>query len=88
VGDGPTYISFDVDGLDPVYAPGTGRYRSREAAIVAAVSEPKRRSKQPAWLQSDVHKGLNSGPVGELDIVEIIRRGRRRVAARARSARG
>ena len=24
VGDGPTYISFDIDGLDPVYAPGTG----------------------------------------------------------------
>jgi len=24
VGDRPTYISFDVDGLDPVYAPGTG----------------------------------------------------------------
>ncbi len=24
VGDGPTYISFDVDGMDPVYAPGTG----------------------------------------------------------------
>jgi guanidinopropionase len=24
VGKGPTYISFDVDGLDPVYAPGTG----------------------------------------------------------------
>ena len=24
VGTGPTYISFDVDGLDPVYAPGTG----------------------------------------------------------------
>ncbi len=24
VGDGATYISFDVDGLDPVYAPGTG----------------------------------------------------------------
>lgn len=23
-GDGPTYISFDVDGLDPVYTPGTG----------------------------------------------------------------
>jgi len=21
---GPVYISFDVDGLDPVYAPGTG----------------------------------------------------------------
>lgn len=24
VGDGPTYITFDVDGLDPVFAPGTG----------------------------------------------------------------
>lgn len=24
VGNGPAYISFDVDGLDPVYAPGTG----------------------------------------------------------------
>ena len=24
VGDGPVYVSFDVDGLDPVYAPGTG----------------------------------------------------------------
>jgi agmatinase len=24
VGDGPTYISFDVDSLDPSFAPGTG----------------------------------------------------------------
>lgn len=24
VGKGPTYVTFDVDGLDPVYAPGTG----------------------------------------------------------------
>ncbi|NIR30260.1 MAG: agmatinase [Gammaproteobacteria bacterium] len=24
VGEGPTYVSFDVDGLDPVFAPGTG----------------------------------------------------------------
>lgn len=24
LGDGPVYVSFDVDGLDPVYAPGTG----------------------------------------------------------------
>ena len=23
-GDGPTYVSFDVDALDPVFAPGTG----------------------------------------------------------------
>ena len=24
LGDGPSYVTFDVDGLDPVYAPGTG----------------------------------------------------------------
>ncbi len=24
VGDGPTYITYDIDGLDPIYAPGTG----------------------------------------------------------------
>jgi len=24
VGDGPTYISFDIDSLDPAFAPGTG----------------------------------------------------------------
>lgn len=24
LGDGPTYISFNIDGLDPAYAPGTG----------------------------------------------------------------
>lgn len=24
IGDGPTYITFDVDSLDPAYAPGTG----------------------------------------------------------------
>jgi guanidinopropionase len=24
IGDAPVYLSFDIDGLDPVYAPGTG----------------------------------------------------------------
>jgi guanidinopropionase len=24
VGDGPAYVSFDIDALDPAYAPGTG----------------------------------------------------------------
>jgi putative addiction module CopG family antidote len=64
-----------------------GRYRSREAAIVAAVSHQKRRSEQLAWLQSEVQKGLDSGPAVEFDIEKIIRRGRRRLAARARRAR-
>jgi len=64
-----------------------GTFRSREAAIVAAVQQHKRRSDQLAWLQSEVQKGLDSGPAGELDIENVIRRGRRRVAARARRAR-
>jgi putative addiction module CopG family antidote len=64
-----------------------GAYRSREAAIIAAVLHQKRRSEQLAWLQSEIQKGLNSGPAGELDINQVIRRGRRRLAARARRAR-
>ena len=64
-----------------------GTYRNREAAIVAAVSQQKRRSEQRTWLQSEIQKGLDSGPRSELDIENVIRRGRRRVAARARRAR-
>jgi putative addiction module CopG family antidote len=64
-----------------------GRYRNREAAIVAAVLHQKQRSEQLAWLQSEVQKGLDSGPAVEFDIEKIIRRGRRRLAARARRAR-
>ncbi len=36
VGDGPTYISFDVDGLDPVYAPGTGTPECGGITVVEA----------------------------------------------------
>jgi putative addiction module CopG family antidote len=64
-----------------------GAYSSRKAAIVAAVLHQKRRSEQLAWLQWEIQKGLDSGPAGELDINQVIRRGRRRLAARARLAR-
>jgi putative addiction module CopG family antidote len=64
-----------------------GTYRSREAAIVAAVSHQKRRTEQLDWLQSEIQKGRDSGPAGELDIEKVVRRGRRRLAARARRAR-
>jgi putative addiction module CopG family antidote len=64
-----------------------GTYRSREAAIVAAVQHQKRRIEQLAWLQSAIQKGLDTGPAGVLDIENVIQRGRRRVAARARRAR-
>ncbi len=45
IGDGPTYITFDVDGLDPVFAPGTGTpeiggLTTREAAeIIRAAAD-------------------------------------------------
>jgi guanidinopropionase len=39
VGNGPTYVSFDVDGLDPIYAPGTavpepGGLSMRDAQVI------------------------------------------------------
>ena len=64
-----------------------GTYRNREAAIIAAVSQQKRRSEQLDWLQTEIQKGLASGPTGELDIENVIWRGRRRVVARAGGAR-
>jgi guanidinopropionase len=36
VGDGPTYVSFDVDGLDPVFAPGTGTPECGGITVVEA----------------------------------------------------
>jgi Arc/MetJ-type ribon-helix-helix transcriptional regulator len=64
----------------------TGVYRNRKSAIVAAVLHQKRRSEQLAWLQSEIQKGLDSGPGGDLNINAVVRRGRRRLAARARQA--
>jgi len=62
-----------------------GVYSSRKAAIVAAVLHQKRRSQQLAWLKSEIQKGLDSGPAGELEIKDVTRRGCRRLAARARA---
>lgn len=62
-----------------------GRYRSREAAIVAAVLYQKQR-REHAWLRTEIQNGLDSGPSGELNIEGTIRRGRRRLAARTRRA--
>jgi antitoxin ParD1/3/4 len=64
-----------------------GAYRSRQAAIVAAVSKEKRRAEQRSWLGTQLQKGLDSGSAGELDIEDVIRRGRARHAARKRRAR-
>lgn len=59
-----------------------GTYASPEAAIVAAVDRERRRAEQHAWLAAEIQKGLDSGQAGELDMEEIIRRGKTRLAAR------
>ena len=35
-GDGPTYISFDIDSLDPIYAPGTGTPEAGGISMIEA----------------------------------------------------
>ena len=55
-GDGPTYISFDVDGLDPAYAPGTGT--------------PESGGLSPREAQAILH-GLKGLDIVGGDVVEI-----------------
>ncbi|HEV2098974.1 MAG TPA: agmatinase [Stellaceae bacterium] len=56
VGDGPTYISFDVDGLDPAYTPGTGT--------------PEAGGLTPREAQAILH-GLNGIDIVGGDVVEV-----------------
>ncbi|KAA0206534.1 MAG: hypothetical protein EDM71_09225 [Proteobacteria bacterium] len=65
-----------------------GTYRSRVAAIAAAVAHEKRRTEQRAWLQAALQDGLESGSAGELDMSHVARRGHSRLASRKRRARG
>jgi guanidinopropionase len=37
VGDGPTYLSVDIDGLDPIYAPGTGTPEAGGISMIEAL---------------------------------------------------
>lgn len=37
VGAGPVYVSFDVDGLDPIFAPGTGTPEAGGIAMIEAM---------------------------------------------------
>ena len=33
MGDMPVYLTFDIDALDPAYAPGTGKHRLKKTQI-------------------------------------------------------
>ena len=65
-----------------------GAYRSRQAAIVAAVASEKRRAEQRVWLETELQKGLDAKSAGPLDMQDVIRRGRARQAARKRRRAG
>lgn len=64
-----------------------GTYPSREAVIVAAVENERRRAKRQAALTDAIRKGLDSASTGELNIEDVIRRGRARLTASKRRAR-
>jgi hypothetical protein len=48
------------------------------------VASEKRRTEQRSWLRAEIQKGIDSGPAGPLDMEDVIRSGRARVAARKR----
>jgi len=56
VGDGPTYVSFDVDFLDPVYAPGTGTPEIGGATT---------------WQAQQLVRGLRGLDLVGADVVEV-----------------
>ena len=56
IGDGPTYVSFDVDGLDPAFAPGTGT--------------PEAGGLTPREAQQILH-GLRGADIIGGDVVEV-----------------
>lgn len=56
VGQGPTYISFDIDGLDPAYAPGTG------TPVVGGIT---------SYQAKRLLQGLRSLDIVGADLVEV-----------------
>ena len=53
VGGGPVYLSFDIDGLDPAYAPGTGTLE------IGGLTTPQGIEVHP-WLLRPRHRRLRS----------------------------
>ena len=56
VGDGPVYLSFDIDALDPAFAPGTGTPVSGGLA---------------SWQALELMRGLGGLNMVGMDLVEV-----------------
>jgi agmatinase len=57
IGPGPTFLSFDIDVIDPAYAPGTG------TPEVGGVT---------SWEALQLVRGLRGGNFVAFDIVEVL----------------
>lgn len=55
-GDAPVYISFDIDGLDPAFAPGTG------TPVIGGLA---------SWQALEILRGLGSLNLVGMDVVEV-----------------
>jgi agmatinase len=55
-GDAPVYVSFDVDGLDPAFAPGTG------TPVAGGLA---------SWQALELIRGMNGLNLIGLDVVEV-----------------
>ena len=84
VGDGPTYVSFDVDGLDPAYAPGTGTpeiggfttARGAAHAARAARARPDRRRRRRGLARPSTLSGMTALGRRQHDVRAPLRAGR------------
>ncbi len=56
IGDTPTYISFDIDGLDPAFAPGTG------TPVPGGLA---------SWQALELMRGLGALDLVGMDVVEV-----------------
>ncbi len=56
VGDAPVYVSFDVDGLDPAFAPGTG------TPVMGGLA---------SWQALELMRGLKGLNLVGMDVVEV-----------------
>jgi len=55
-GDAPIYVSFDVDGLDPAFAPGTG------TPVMGGLA---------SWQALELMRGLEGAHLVGMDVVEV-----------------
>ncbi len=63
-GDGATYVSFDVDSLDPAFAPGTDRRRRRRGITAIRPLGEHRTRRCHDDVRDTVHSGRGGRPRG------------------------